>query len=131
MISCGTRSGYQQHLDDNEPACSPCTTANRVWEHTRRRVTRAGGGEPPVTELPAGDPDLDGAACHPWTGIHDSRKPREPDNDWIDRLGKARRICRTCPVLAACRKKSRQHIEAGRRLDGIWAGRHYRTGGTE
>lgn len=131
MKACGTKSGHQQHLDNNEPACSPCTTANRVWEYTRKRATRAGGGAPHVDELPTGSPDLDGAACHPWTGTHDSRAPGEKDDDWIDRLGKARIICRDCPVLAACRAKSRQHIDDGRRLDGIWAGRHYKTGGAE
>ena len=73
--------------------------------------------------------DLDGAACRPWTGSHDSRHPRETNAEFADRLAAARAICGRCPVLSACRTNRDRYLAHRVRLDGIFAGRHYRYGG--
>lgn len=62
-----------------------------------------------------GDPALDGALCvevgpDPW------------DTDYPEGNGDAVAICRTCPVIDACRERSRGATW------GIWAGRDMRPG---
>lgn len=76
------------------------------------------------TRPPEPEPkELDGAACRPWNGSHDARRPHEPTDQWKTRLAEARRICGTCPVIAACRQL-REHYQGRRNgIDGILAGR--------
>lgn len=85
---------------------------------------------PPGLKMPLNlDAHLDGAACLPWTGSHDSRHPGELPREFGARFTAARETCRTCPVLAECDAQRDYYIRHRVRLDGIFAGRHYEHGG--
>ena len=72
------------------------------------------------------DPRLEGAACVGRAPLHDHEIDGEPAEDRMRRLDWAVRMCRGCPVQAACRTAvHEQDIPAG-----MWAGRMYETGPT-
>ncbi|MBF6213824.1 WhiB family transcriptional regulator [Nocardia puris] len=81
----------------------------------------SGGRPPSIPPLLAGlvDERLDGAACvrqAPWFDTHlDGETPEQS----TDRHTLAARICRTCPVRAACDTTA---AELAHRATGVWAG---------
>ena len=73
--------------------------------------------------------DLDGAACRPWTGTHDSRRRGESDQQFQARLSIAKAICASCPVAVDCLAHTQHYRDHHVPLDGIFAGQHLRYGG--
>lgn len=113
--SCGTRPGAARHSGRGESLCEACTAARAQAKRDAHPVPKV---RPPLPPRAA----FDGAACFPWTGSHDARRPYETDQEWRVRLATARRVCGTCPAIAAC-KQLRDHYKGRRNgIDGILAG---------
>ncbi|MFC9833189.1 WhiB family transcriptional regulator [Rhodococcus sp. NPDC127530] len=72
---------------------------------------------PPLLEALV-NPDLEGAACAGRAPWFDDAIDGESDEDRADRLDAARRVCRGCPVRAACHSAAAEHVSTG-----VWAGR--------
>lgn len=67
------------------------------------------------------DHDLAGAACRGREPEFDSHEPKQESfRTYKERLLRARRVCRRCPVLDACRAAGEALPEMQR--FGIWAG---------
>lgn len=121
---CGTAAAHKRHLRHGEDPCPECVDAYNEAQARRRRRRLTGG---PTIDWD--DAAFEQAACHPWNGSHDSRNRYESDRAFNARLDTARRICRTCPAATDCLRRAR-YLEASHiRIDGIFAGRHYRYGG--
>lgn len=130
---CGTDAAHARHIRRGEPPCEECRVArNEAQARRRRRRLRLAHNEAePDLDTPTGwdDEELDQAACRPWTGSHDSRHTTETDREFNVRLAAARLVCRACPASTDCLRRAR-YLEASHiRIDGIFAGRHYRYGG--
>ncbi|MGX1598615.1 hypothetical protein ACWIDS_16315 [Dietzia maris] len=112
-VNCGTPAGAARHSRRGESLCPPCLDARREARQKPALPMR-----PPLPPASA----FDGAACHPWTGLHDARRHGESDDKWQARLAAARHVCGTCPAFTAC-KQLRDHYKGRRnRIDGILAG---------
>lgn len=130
---CGTAAAHMRHLRNSETPCQACVDAyNEAQARRRRHRLRATDREANLDTTTGWDETaFTQAACHPWTGSHDSRNQHETDREFNTRLADARTICRTCPASADCLRRARYMVAHHTRIDGIFAGRHYRYGGAE
>lgn len=132
---CGTYAAYKRHIRQHDTPCSPCRAAYSAHQ----KKMRANKPAQPYTPKPPRAPvsrmmfdenvDLDGAACRPWNGSHESQQTGENDRAFGVRLTAARTICGRCPVFRDCRTLTDQYRAHGVQLDGIFAGQHHRHGG--
>lgn len=68
----------------------------------------------------AGGPSLEGAACVGWAPLFDADVHGESHAARAARHGRARRICRRCPVRNDCRDAA--DAMPYKLLSGVWAG---------